>query len=154
MHNRTDKSVLIGLMLLGLLPSLSAQSDQAREFDGYIVHYNAVTTDFLRPEVAQAHGIVRSRNRVLLNVSIQAKTVGAAAGRALRATVSARATNLNGQLKTIAMREVRDGDAIYYLGEIPVADKEVLDFTAKVTPEGETRAYTIEFRKQFFARDS
>lgn len=154
MHNRTDGSVLIGLMLLGLLLPLSAQSDQAREFNGYVVHYNTVTTDFLRPEIAQAHGIVRSRNRVLLNISIQAKTEGAAAGRAIHAKVSASATNLNGQLKTIAMREVRDGDAIYYLGEIPVADKETLDFTAKVTPEGETRTYTIEFRKQFFVRDS
>ncbi len=148
MH-RTNKSVLMGLVLLGLLLPLSGYTDQAREFNGYVVHYNAVTTDFLRPEIAQTHGIVRSRNRVLLNISVQAKTEGAA-DRPVHAKVSASATNLNGQLKTISMREVRDGDAIYYLGELPVADKEILDFTAKVTPEGETRTYTIEFRKQFF----
>lgn len=148
MHG-TNKSVLMGLALLSWLLPLSGHPDQAREFNGYVVHYNAVTTDFLRPEVAQTHGIVRSRNRVLLNVSVQVKMEGAA-GRAVRAKVSASATNLSGQLKTIAMREVRDGDAIYYLGELPVADKEILDFTAKIAPEGDTRTYTIEFRKQFF----
>lgn len=146
---RANKSILMGLVLSGLLLPLSGFTDQAREFNGYVVHYNAITTDFLRPEVAQTHGIVRSRNRVLLNISVQTRTEGAM-GRPVRAKISANATNLNGQLKTVSMREIRDGDAIYYLGELPVANEEVLDFSAEITPEGDTHTYTIKFRKQFF----
>ena len=38
-------------------------------FGDYELHYNAVRSDLLRPEVARAYAIERSANRVLLNVS-------------------------------------------------------------------------------------
>jgi hypothetical protein len=68
----------------------------------------------------------------------------------VRATVVASATNLSAQLKNLDIKEIIDQGAIYYIAEIPVADRETLNFNISVTPEGETSAYTLTFQQEFF----
>jgi hypothetical protein len=85
----------------------------------------------------------------MLNVSILRKTeVGT--GTAVPGGVSASAINLTGQLRDIAMREIAEGEAIYYIGELPVTDGETLIFTIDVTPLNEPSRFTVRFKKQFF----
>ena len=64
--------------------------------------------------------------------------------------VSASAINLTGQLKNIAVREIREEDAIYYIGETAITNMETLIFTLHVTPINEASRFTIRFQKQFF----
>jgi hypothetical protein len=71
-------------------------------------------------------------------------------GKPVKAHVKAEATNLTGQLKTVDVREVDDGNGIYYLSEIYVTHKEVLDFKLTITPEGESKPFVVKFRQQFF----
>jgi hypothetical protein len=67
--------------------------------------------------------------------------------------VSASANNLTGQTKQITIREVREGGAIYYIGELTVANEEILNFSVDVTPGGESNPFpTITFQKQFFTK--
>ena len=49
-----------------------AQPASASDIDigDHIVHFSAQSTDQLPPDVARAYGIVRSKNRAMLNVSI------------------------------------------------------------------------------------
>ena len=47
-----------------------AAAEQSQTFGDYEIHYNALTTDQLSPEVAKAYGIVRSGSRAMLNVSV------------------------------------------------------------------------------------
>ena len=108
------------------------------------VHYNAVPTTVLAPEVARQYAITRSANRALLNIAVLR------AGRAVAAKVSGAATNLSGQRQELALREVREGEAIYYLAEPRVADRETLDFDLSVLPEGSPEAIPVKFRQEFF----
>ena len=69
-------------------------------------------------------------------------------GHAADVTVSA--SNLTGQLKSVDTREIREAQAIYYIGEVGVANRETLIFDISVKPEGETAPFTVRFRQQFY----
>lgn len=136
------------LAVVAAFPAVS-QAEQAMKFGKYIIHYNTVQTSFLTPKVARDYHITRSHYRGMLNISIQERTEKGFKSTA--ADVSARAVNLTGQIKDIGMRQVTDGDAIYYIGEFPVENEEVLNFTVRVILPG-SGADVLRFREQFFTR--
>jgi hypothetical protein len=123
--------------------------DTHKDFGNFEVHYNAVRTDELTPEIARAYGIERSGNRVLLNVSLLAK---AADGRTtpVDGTVTATAYNLNGQLKNLEMRRVQEGSSVYFIGEVGISGTEILVFDINAQPSG-GGAYSVRFKREFFA---
>lgn len=124
-------------------------TESFQDFGDYVLHFNALTTDQLGAAIAAEHGVVRSPNRVLLNISVLRKhEIGLSTP--VAAEVSASARNLTGQLRNIAIREVREGDAIYYIGETQVANAETLIFTIDATPESTTEPLMVSFRRQFF----
>jgi hypothetical protein len=129
-----------------VLPATESHVD----FGDYVVYFNAVTTDHLTQDIASQYGIVRSRDRVLLNVAIHRK-VGGGSTEAVTGTVSASATNLNGQLRNMSLREIREEKAIYYVGELGVTDGEVLIYTVDALPVGTNRTLNLRFQKQYFA---
>lgn len=118
-------------------------------FGDYELHFNAMGTNQLTPEIAQEYGIVRNPNRVMLTLSIL-DTSGDGIGSAVSGSVEASAVNLTGQLKNIPVREIDEGDAIYYIGETTVADSETLIFTVNAMPADEPDPFTVRFQKQFF----
>jgi hypothetical protein len=128
-----------------------AIGENATHVPGYTIHHNALTTDILAPKVAKAYNIQRSKSRGMLNVSV-IKDATENEGRPVRAKVTATATNLNGQIREIPLREVRDGDAIYYIGDFRVANEETLNFDLQVTPEGSSGTYSAKLSQQFFSR--
>lgn len=156
----------IGLLVIALLaacgkaeqvePQLArepASQDSHRDFGDYRIHFNALSTDHLAPEVALAYGIKRSQNRAMLNVSI-IRREASGTGTPVTGKVSVSATNLTGQLKTMKLREIAEGSGsgagIYYIGEVPVDDGETLIFDISVRPNGESASYQVRFQKQFF----
>jgi hypothetical protein len=123
--------------------------DTQKDFDGLEVHYNAIRTDQLTPEVARAYGIERSPSRVLLNVAMLAKTPGGAAA-PVDGKVSASAHNLNGQLKSLAMRRVQEGPAVYFIGEVGISGDEILVFNIDVEPVSGGGTRSVQFKREFF----
>ena len=112
----------------------------------HVVHFSAQSTDQLPPEVARAYNIVRSKNRAMLNVSVLRE----ADNKPVAADVSVKTVNLTGQLKNVTMRKIEEGDAIYYIGETPVANQETLIFDITVRPEGVEVASDVRFKRQFY----
>jgi hypothetical protein len=112
----------------------------------HVVHFSAQSTDQLPPEVARAYNIVRSKNRAMLNVSVLSE----ADNRPVTASVTVKTVNLTGQLKNITMRQIDEQDAIYYIGEVPVANRETLIFDISIMPEGVDTASDVRFKRQFF----
>jgi hypothetical protein len=148
----------IGLAACEPTPSLDFTSTQdgvlpategSKDFGEYVLYFNALNTDTLTPEIAREYSIVRSKSRALLNVSIHHKL---ADGRteAVTGAVTASAINLNGQLKTMTLREIREETAIYYIGELAITDGEVLIYTIDATPSNDPSRFTVRFKKQFF----
>lgn len=114
--------------------------------DGFTVHFSALSTDQLPPEVARQYNIVRSKNRAMLNVSVVTQEEGTS----VTAGVSVKTVNLTGQLKNVNMRMIQEQEAIYYIGEIPVANSETLVFDIVVVPEGQQDPIEVRFKRQFF----
>ena len=144
------KILLKTLVLLAALTSLPAIAQQAQEFGDYIVHYNALSSSLITPEVAKAYGIRRSDSRALMNISVLKNAEGQTA-KAVKAKVTASGRNLTGQTRNVEMREIDDGDgAIYYIGELSVRNMETFDFTVMVSVEGQSEPFNVKFRQQFY----
>jgi len=125
-----------------------AQHAAASDVDigDYIVHFSAQSTDHLSPEIARAYGIVRSKNRAMLTVSVlkEGSTTG------VLADITVETVNLAGQLKNVTMRKIQEQDAIYYIGETAVANRETLIFNISITPEGATDTSQVRFTREFY----
>jgi hypothetical protein len=132
----------------GVLPA----TESSRDFGDYVVYFNALLTEQLTPDIARQYEIVRSKSRALLNVSIHKKQPDGSST-AVTGAVSASAINLNGQLKPMTLREIREEQAIYYIGELAITDAEILIYTIDVTPSNEPSRFTVRFKKQFFVED-
>jgi hypothetical protein len=139
-------SVMLGLLLL--MGVSGVRAEQMKTFGDYTVHYIAFTTDMLTADVARGYNISRSKNTALMNISVLKKVLDASV-KPVRAKVTASATNLSAQLKNLEVREISDQGAIYYIAEIPIGDRETLNFNVTVTPEGETSTYTLTFQQEF-----
>jgi hypothetical protein len=122
-----------------------------KDFGNYEVHFNAVRTDSLTPDIARAYGIQRSPNRVMLTASVLRKEATHAPRKPVEAAVAVDAYNLNGQLKDMEMRRVSEGDAIYYIGEVSISGSEILVFDITVTPQGETMPLEVKLKREFFS---
>ena len=142
---QSQQGPIAGTEEVAVLPG----TETFKDFGDYTVHFNALVTDQLAPDIAREYGIVRSESRIMLNVSILRKQEGGT-GMPVAGAVSASAINLNGQLRGMAMREIREGEAIYYIGELAITDAETLIFTIDVTPLNEASRFTVRFKKQFF----
>ena len=132
----------------GVLPATESNKD----FGEYVLYFNALNTDQLSPDIAREYGIVRNKSRAMLNVSIHRKLDNGQT-EAVTGAVSASAINLNGQLKTMTLREIREDTAIYYIGELGITDGEVLIYTIDATPSNDPSRFTVRFKKQFFVED-
>lgn len=150
MQHANKLLTMLCLACLVLLAS-GAQAENSQDFGDYVVHFNALNTDLLPPKVATEYGIKRSGNRAMLNVVVLRKVLGAT-GQPVPAEVTGMATTLSGQQRELALREIREPNAIYYIADFGVDHEETLRFHLKVRPEGESDTFQMEFRQQFFSR--
>jgi hypothetical protein len=131
-------------------PALAQMSNETfQDFGSYELHFNALRTDMLSPEIARSYGIQRSTNRVMLNVTVLRKEADQAPRKPVDGQVTVDAYNLNGQLKNLEMRRVSEGDAIYYIGEVPIGGTEILVFDISVVPSGESAPLKVKFKREF-----
>lgn len=129
------------MFLFALCLALPAAAERKQTFGDLEVHYSAYNSSFLQPEIASAAGITRGKTLGVLSVSVLK------VGKAQPATVKAQMLNLMGQARNLTFREVREGDAIYYLSQFPFSE-EKLHFKVDVTSGGQLN--TFEFDQEFF----
>lgn len=154
----TISRTLISLTLLALVAACGGPGDSAdvpdaqpagatsADIGAHVVHFSAQSTDELPPEIAKAYNILRSKNRAMLNVSVIRK----ADKTPVTAVVKVKTVNLTGQLKNVTMRQINEQEAVYYIGETAVANRETLVFDISVTPEGEERTANVRFKREFY----
>jgi len=138
---------LLATLLLSSIAAVS-HAEISQEFGSLKVHYNAQTTDQLLPDVARAYKIERSKTRGMITMSmLNQNKVGAATPVPAKLTVYV--TNLNQQLANVEMREIKEGTAIYYLGEFRVNPPDTLKFTTTIEVAGEPKREMV-FKQKFY----
>lgn len=130
-------------------PSLTLGSGRnSVHAQGYTLHFSAIPTTALSPAVAARAGILRSSNRALLNVALRKGRAAEAV--AVPARIEATATNPSGQPQAVRLREVREGDAIYYLGEASIEERDVLSIELVATPLDGSPPIRAMFAQEFW----
>ena len=136
------------LAILAFAMSPFAQAEQAEKFGNVEVHYNAMLSTDLLPDVAKNYKIDRSPTRGILTVSVLRKNEMGVA-QPIPAKLGAYMVNLNNQLGNVDMREIKEGSAIYYLGEFRVVPPNTLKFTLSVEVNGDPKR-EVSFSQKFY----
>ena len=139
--------VVPAMALLFLTPAVHAES---QTFGDHTVHYIAVNSTFISPEIAEQYGIERNRRGGFLNIAVlKNNTDGSTTP--VTATVTGGKQNLLQQSGDIDFQEVREGEAIYYLGQFEFSNAELLRFTVNVQAEQQGPARKIEWTTTLYA---
>ncbi len=142
---------IISLLFASLLLPFSLFAENSTTAGEYIIHHNALTTDTLTPQVASTYQIQRSKSRGMVNIAVL-KTNAAGKQQAVSAKVTLQSRSLVGHIHDIKLREIREADAIYYIADFPVADREHLHFKTTILPTGQTYPIQASFQQQFYTR--
>jgi hypothetical protein len=95
-------------------------------------------------DVAKAHNIVRSRRRIVTNISVRK------ADSVVAAKLEGRSTNLFGQIFNMEFDEVIETGAIYYLSNQLIDERDTLNFEIVISPDDSESAYNLKFKRQYF----
>jgi hypothetical protein len=131
----------------GLTASAALAGDITRVGD-LELHCMAAPTTELTPEAAKTYNVIPSPDRGLLTVTLLRKN-GPGAARSLAGQVYAGAINQSNQITSIPIREVREGNEVYYLGEYRVKPPDTLRFLVNANVLG--KMMKTEFSRGFAA---
>ena len=134
------------LLALALLPgpAVRQRSERVGPFE---LHYSVVNTTFLDPDIAAAYGITRGEKRAILNLAVRENLSSGSAARAM--VLQGRTWDLI-QSQTLEFREIREGEAIYYIAEFPFINEEWRFFEVDFRPAGADQTYTFKFKHQLY----
>lgn len=131
------------------LCSAAAHAEQYVDDGRYRVHYAALNTTQLTPEVARQFGVERSGGRILLVLNAQQAGDG---GRyaSIPATASGTASTLLGHVQTLALRPVREADVHYVIASFETLEGEFMSVDVQVLPSGANAPIRVRFKQQFY----
>jgi hypothetical protein len=129
--------------------SATKPSEAVTRIGDVSIHASVVQTSTLAEGVARDYGITRDERRVLLLVAVRQGPEAEAI--ALPAQVVATVTDLRGRRQDIAMRELRSGDLLDYVGTVEIDLPDTLRFDVAVTRAGGATS-TLQFNREFHPR--
>ena len=124
--NRTVVVIVMLVLALGF-----ARAEQFERFGDWQVHYIAFNASLLSAEIAERYGLVRGRNKGLVNV-----TAVGPAGRGQKVKVEGSFRNLLDQRTRLDFREIDDAGTIYYLAAFDFDNGENLRFEVSIDLPG------------------
>ena len=141
------------LLALGLLLLSAGASAQQLVRDGnVVVHYAAMSTLDLSPEMARQYGIRQGGKRGMLLLNLQREAAGKSVP--LRGSAAGTARNLMGDVQTLTLRPAGGDSTQDLIAEFDISHLEFLTFDIDVKPEGSARPLKIKFQQQFFSDEN
>ncbi len=126
-----------------------APQEAVSQIGDVTIRANVLPTASLSEAVAKQYGIAREDNRVMLLISVRQGAENQDV--ALPATIDATVSNLQGQRRTLEMRELRTGDYVDYIGTTTFTPPDTLRFDVEIEREGGVRS-TMTFSRDFAGR--
>lgn len=138
---------LIAVLLLSLCLASSAFAEQKQKVGNYDIHYIALSSTFLTPSIAKSYGIKRSSYSGILNISVLDTSVDG--NPAVPVEITGVANNLLDARVDLKFREIREGDSIYYIAEVPYRDDQEINFNIAVK-HGSKLNTQLKFKQKFY----
>jgi hypothetical protein len=146
--NTFQKLANVALLAAVVLISKPVLAGQFVAYGDYEIHYNAFSSTFIQPDIAQKVGLERSKRKALVNVSVL--KVNGNEKTAVNAIVTGAATNLIQQRQRLDFKEIDEGNAIYYIGQFGFSNEQIMRISLQVQPDPNLPAYTVEFEQKFY----
>jgi hypothetical protein len=130
---------LIALLLFSL--NVLSQENTSYELEEHIVYYNVFNSTMIPSEVARIHKLVRSDDRVYVNIALVRKD----GGYGIPALVSGYHRNLMQQKFELEFMEIKEPTATYYLAPIRFNNEEILhiDINISSIDQSDSGSFTI-----------
>jgi hypothetical protein len=113
------------------------------------IHATAFAASALSPQVAERVGLGRDPHRGVLNVTIAKDRRGSTVSSGI-AQVEARIVHPESMQGPIAMREIRDGTAISYMGEFALPEPTTVEVEIRVRPAGLPETQIFRLKEEIF----
>ncbi|MGR5288649.1 DUF4426 domain-containing protein [Vibrio maritimus] len=118
------------LFIFAVLMSSAAAAGQFKTIKDAEVHYVVFNSTFMTPKIARSYDLKRNEHIATVNVSVLDR---ASAGKpAMEVGIKGIAKNLIGQMKTLEFKQIKEGDAVYYLAQFPIVNEEMYQFTIDI----------------------
>ena len=144
MKNIINKLLTVALLTLAVITT--AYAENMKKMDNINVHYIALGSTFLTPEIAKAYGIERSRYKGLVNISVLDNTQKGNPAKTV--IMNGKARNDVGQIKSLEFTEVVEGEAVYYLAQVSYSNEETIYFDINITDKGQQ--HNLKFSQKFY----
>ena len=137
-------AALMTSLILFMAPTQAEQKQQVGNFD---IHYMALGSTFITPAIAKTYGIERSRYNGIINIAVL--DTSQEGNPAVAVEISGIANNLLDAKKDLNFKEIREGDAIYYIAEVPYRDDQEINFNIAIK-HGNQLNTNLQFKQKFY----
>lgn len=131
-------------IVLGLSLSFSASAEQKKQLGSWDVHYIAFPAPLLTPEIATQYKLQRSKYNAVINISVLDKNTQ----QAQKVAISGIAKDLQGRQLALQFSEVSEGEAVYYLAQLPFRDEQRFSFAISIVSGNQTEQ--LNFDQTFY----
>lgn len=144
--------MLRNILSLALMTSLmlfitSAVAEQKQQVGNYDIHYMALGSTFITPAIAKTYGIERSQYNGIINITVL--DTSQQGNPAVAVEISGIANNLLDARMDLNFKEIREGDAIYYIAQVPYRDDQEINFTIAIK-HGKKLNTALKFKQKFY----
>jgi hypothetical protein len=137
--------LLLALVCLGFLST--AQAEQKQQVGNFDIHYMALSSTFITPAIAKTYGIERSRYTGLVNITVLDRSLEGMP--AVAVEISGLANNLLDARTDLKFKEIREGDSIYYIAEVPYRDDQEINFEIAIKYAKKLNT-ALKFKQKFY----
>lgn len=131
------------MVAIGLVASLAAEGGEI-VLDDVRIYYSAFPSRLIPPSVAAAHDLTRAEDLMMINISIKH------GDQPVEADISGDVTNILGQGRAIRFIPIVENDALYYLGEVIVDEKDWLRIDLTIDSDSMSKPYELQFERHFY----
>ena len=137
------------LAVLALTASLCgvANAEQKETVGNFDIHYMALGSTFLTPSIAKSYGIKRSNYTGIINIAVL--DISEANKPAVPVEITGVANNLLDARINLTFKEIREGDAIYYIAEVPYRDDQEINFNIAIKYANQLNT-SLQFKQKFY----
>lgn len=128
------------LLLICLVLSFSSTAEQKKQLGNWDVHYIAFPAPLLTPEIATQYKLQRSKYNAVVNISVLDKNTQ----HAQKVAISGIAKDLQGRQQALQFSEITEGDAVYYLAQLPFRHEQRFSFSINIVSGNQSEQLTFD----------